>query len=126
VRTSPLSTANHIGLGLAVLLSLMDLLALLFPTPPGEVGPPYAVLVLSALLGVVTLAAVVVAWRSGSRRALRLAAAARTVSAITTLPAFFVGPPAWILVLAALSVVLTIACVVLLLSPARRTAAVTD
>ena len=59
MQTSPLSTANRVGLGLAVVLSLMDLAALLVPTPPGEVGPPYVVLVFAAVLGVVTLAAVV-------------------------------------------------------------------
>ena len=125
MRTSPLSTANRIGLGLAVVLSLMDLVALLFPTPPGEVGPPYVVLVFSAVLGVVTLAAVVVAWRSGSRGGLRIVAASRVLSAITALPAFFVGPPAWIVIVVAVTVVLTIACVLLVLTPARSSV-VTD
>ena len=93
MHTSPLSTADRAGLGLAVVLSLMDLVALLVPTPPGEVGPPYVVLVFSAVLGVATLAAVAIAWRSGGRGALRVVAATRILSVITSLPAFFVGPP---------------------------------
>ena len=84
------------------------------------------VLVLAALLGVVTLVAVVHASRSGSRGALRDVAATRVVSAITALPAFFVGPPAWIVIVVAVTVVLTIACVLLVLAPARRSAPVTD
>jgi hypothetical protein len=123
---TPLSTANRVGIGLAVVLSLMDFASLLVPTPPGEVGPPYVVLLLSAALGVVTLAAVVVAWRSGSRGALRIAAGARVVSAITALPAFFLDVAAWIQLVVALTVVLTIACVLLMLAPARRSAPVTD
>jgi hypothetical protein len=126
VHTSPLSTANRIGIGLAVVLSLMDFASLLVPTPPGEAGPPYVVLLLSAALGVVTLVAVAVAWRRGSRGALRIAAGARVVSAITSLPAFFVDVAAWIQLVVALTVVLTIACVLLMLAPARRSAPVTD
>lgn len=126
MHTSLLSTANRIGIGLAVVLSLMDFASLLVPTPPGEVGPPYVVLLLSAALGVVTLVAVVVAWRSGSRGALRIAAGARVVSAITALPAFFVDVESWVKLVVALTVVLTIACVLLMLAPARRSAPVTD
>jgi hypothetical protein len=126
VPTSPLSAANRLGIGLAVLLSLMDFASLLVPTPPGEVGPPYVILLLAAALGVVTLVAVVIGWRSGSRGALRIAAGARVVSAITALPAFFLDVAAWIQLVVAVTVVLTIACVLLVLAPARRSAPVAD
>ena len=46
------------------------------PTPDGEVGPPYVVLLVGTLLGVVGLVGVVIAWRTGSRAAMRVVAPA--------------------------------------------------
>lgn len=128
VTTTPpsLSTANRVGLGLAAFLGLADCTALAFPTPEGEVGPPTGILVLDLVLGVITLAAVAVAWRTGRRGALRVAAAARVLSAVTALPAFFVDVEASVVLLVAVFVALTIATVLLLLAPARRAAPVTD
>lgn len=95
-----------------------------FPTPDGELGPPLSIALLGGLLGIVTLAAVAVAWRTGRRGALRIVAGTRVLSAITALPAFFVDIPAWLAV--AVAVVLTVVCVVLVLAPARRAAPVPD
>ena len=124
--SSLIPTRTRVGLVLAALLGIADLIAMFFPTPDGEVGPPFPILLLSGVLGVVTLVAVVMAWRTGRRGALRVTAGARVLSAITTLPAFFVDIPPGLMLFAAVSVVLTVICVVLVLAPARRTAAVTD
>jgi hypothetical protein len=48
------------------------------------------------------------------------------ISVITSLPAFFLDPSAWMQLFVAVTVVLTIACVLLVLTPARRSAPVTD
>jgi hypothetical protein len=77
-------------------------------------------------LGVVGLVAVVIAWRTGSRGALRVAAGSLIITALTAVPAFFVDIPAWLKAAAALSVLVTIAAVVLMFSSERRPAAVTD
>jgi hypothetical protein len=116
----PFSGANKVGLVLAGLLGLVDLAGPFFPTPPGEVGPPLAILVLDAILGVVTLVAVVVAWRTRRRALVRLAAGARILSMITALPAFFAGVPAFLVAVVSLFVVLTITTVVLMLLPPRH------
>lgn len=121
---SPVPTRTRVGLALAAVLGVADVVAVFFPTPEGELGPPFPILLLSALLGVVTLVAVAMAWRTGRRGALRVTAGARVLSAITTLPAFFVPIPAWLMLLAAVSVVLTVVCVVLVLAPAPRAAVV--
>jgi hypothetical protein len=116
-----LTTKNKIGLGLAVLLGLSDLAGVLFPSPDDQPGPPLAVLVVGAVLGVITLMAVVFAWRTGNRVATRVVAATRILSALGTLPAFLVGGvPASYVVAAAASVVLTVIAVGLVL--ARRSA----
>jgi hypothetical protein len=108
------------GLVLAGLLGAVDCTSLAFPpTDPGEVGPPTAILALDVVLGVVTLAAVGWAWFTGRRAALRVAAGARVLSAITALPAFFVDVPAWVKLAVAGVVVLTLVAVLLLLAPAR-------
>lgn len=123
---SHLSTANRIGLGLAAFLGVADVVLSFIPVPEGDVGPPQWIVVLSGLLGVATLAAVVVAWRKGGRRALRTVAVTRVLSMLTAVPAFFVDVPMVVTVLVAVFVVLTVACVVLVLAPARRVAPVAD
>ena len=64
------------------------------PTPEGEVGPPFGILVLGPSVGVITVVAVVIAWTKANRGAIRVAAGARIVSMLTALPAFFVDVPA--------------------------------
>jgi hypothetical protein len=124
--SSPVSTRTRVGLALAALLGVADVVSAFFPTPDGEVGPPLPIVLLGGVIGLATLAAVVVGWRSGGRGALRIVAGTRVLSAITALPAFFVDVPAWLKLVVAVAVVLTVVCVVLVLSPARQSAAVTD
>jgi hypothetical protein len=121
-----LSTKNKVGLAIAGLLGLSDIPAVLMPTPDGEVGPPFGILVLGSILGVITLIAVVVGWTKANRAAIRVAAGARIVSVLTALPAFFVDVPAGIKILVTAAVILTVVSVVLMLSPARQTSPVTD
>jgi hypothetical protein len=122
----PLTTRNKIGLVLAALLALGDVVSIADPTPAGEEGPPLIVLVISLLVGVVTLVALVPAWRTGSRTALRVVAGTRILSAILSLPAFFVDVPAGIKIASAAAFAVTVVCVVLVLSPANRRVPVTD
>ena len=77
-------------------------------------------LVVCTVLSVIALVAGVVAWRSGSRPAARLTAGSLVVVTLTSLPAFFVDVPAGIKILVAAGVVITIAFVVLIFSPAKR------
>lgn len=121
-----LSTKNKVGLAIAGLLGLGDIPAALMPTPDGEVGPPYGILVLGSILGVITVVAVVIGWTKANRGAIRVAAGARIVSMLTALPAFFVEVPWFIKLLVTVAVVLTVISVVLMLSPARQTTPVTD
>jgi hypothetical protein len=120
------STRQKVGLVIAGLLNLVNIPSVLGPTPDGEVGPPFAILVLSSVLGILGLVATVIAWR-GHRAALRVAAGAIVINALTSLPAFFVGVPAVIKLAVAVSVLATVAALVLMLSTdARRPVAVTD
>jgi hypothetical protein len=123
--TSPLSTKNKIGLALAGLLGLLDLLPMLGgPAPdPNQPGPPFVVLVAGAVLAVITLVAVVYTWRTGHRAGARIVAGSRIISAATALPAFFVpGVPAGLVAIVAAAVVVTAVTVALVLSrPTSRT-----
>lgn len=122
-----LSTKNKVGLVLAGLLGLGDILFFfLMPTPEGEAGPPDGILILGFVLAVVTVVAVLVAWTKANRGAIRIAAGARIVSMLTALPAFFVDVPADVKITVAVLVVVTVVSVVLMLSPARQTSPVTD
>lgn len=119
-RPASLTTLNKVGLALAALMGVSDVASLLTPTPDGEVGPPIGILALDSVLGVVTLVAVGWAFRTRNRGAVRVVAAARIVSAITALPAFFVDIPEAIRLLAGFDVLLTVVVVVMVLTPARR------
>ena len=113
------------GLVLAALISAANIPSAFSPTPAGEEGPPYAVLLVGAILGVIGLVAAVLAWR-GNRAALRVCAGTLIVNLLLTLPAFFVDVPAWIKAASAFFTLLTIAAVVLMFSTARRPVPVTD
>lgn len=117
---APFSITNRVGFVLALLLGLADLPSMLTPTPDGEVGPPYPVLVLGTLCGLITVVAVAVGWARRNRAAIRVAAGARIISLLGALPALFVdGLPAWIRVLVAGYTIVTFVAVVLMLKPAR-------
>ena len=96
--------------------------------PAFEVGTfPWSYgLVTLGILGVgLGLVAVVLAWR-GNRGAVRVAAGALVVNLLTALPAFFVDVPVWIKLAVGLSVLATVAAIVLMFSGARRPVAVMD
>lgn len=120
------SKRQRTGLLLAGIYSAFNILSVLFPTPDGQVGPPSGILIIDSVLGVVGLAAVIVTWRTGNRAALRVAAGAIILITLTTLPAFFVDVPAGIKLLVGVFVLLTIAAVVLMFSPGRRSTPVLD
>lgn len=121
----PLTVRNKIGLVLAGLLALGDVVSV-FAAPDGENGPPVVVVAMSVVLGLATLAALVPAWRTGGRTALRAVAGTRILSAILSLPAFFVDVPAGIKIGAAVAFALTAVCVVLVLTPSADRVPVTD
>lgn len=118
------TTKQKVGLVLAGLFGLANIPSVLIPPPEGETGPPFAILVIGTVLGVVGLVAAVLAWR-GNRVATRVAAGAMIVVTLTGLPAFFVDVPMAVKALVAFSVVLTVVAVVLMFS-ARRPGPVVD
>jgi hypothetical protein len=122
-RTSP---KLRVGLALGALLGAANIPFVFDPTPSGEEGPPFLILLLSAVLGVVTIVAAVIAWRSGNRLAIRIGAAALIVNAVTSLPAFFVDISAWIKLASAVTILLTVVAVVLMLRRENGPVAITD
>jgi len=116
-RAGSLTPMHKVGLGMATLLSLADLVGPFAPAPDGEVGPPAGVLWLGFAFGALTLAGVVWAFRAGAPAARRLVAGSRVLSVLLALPAFFVDVPTAIKVLVAVAVALTAATVVLVLAP---------
>jgi hypothetical protein len=126
-ETGPiLNTRNKIGLAIAGLISLANVPSVLAPTPDGEVGPPLVVLLAGTVCGVIGLVAVVIAWRSASRTAMRVAAACLVVALVTALPALFVDVPAFIKIAVAGITVVTLATLVLMFSGDRRRQPVVD
>ncbi len=123
---SSTTTRQKIGLGLAGLLSALNITSVFLPTPEGETGPPFAILAVGTLLGVIGLVAVIIAWRSGNRAAIRVAAGTLIINMLTSLPAFFVDVSAALKLLVGVSVLLTVLAVGLMFSPSRRAVPVLD
>jgi hypothetical protein len=112
--------ASKAGLVLAGLLGLLDVISLFSinsPFPEGMTPPPGWLVILVAILGLITLAAIVPAWR-GNHRAILVVVVTRILSAISAVPAYFVNVPSYILISTTMIVVLTILTVWLIL---RRT-----
>ncbi|GAA3526469.1 hypothetical protein GCM10022234_24650 [Aeromicrobium panaciterrae] len=124
--TTPWSTKNKVGLGLAIFYGITNIPSFLVPTGDGEDGPPLAILIVCSVLGVVAAVGGIVAWRQRSRPAARLTAASIIVITLTSLPAFFVDVPAEIKAISALGVVLTVVIVVLMFSASKRPATQTE
>jgi hypothetical protein len=97
------------------LLGLIDLGLL------GVIGsadaPPLIVSFGVATLGLITLIALVPAYR-GSRSALLTIVVVRVISALLAIPAFFLGAPTWVMIVEGFVIVATIAALILLRSPA--------
>ena len=120
-----LSGRQRTGLVLAGVLSAINIPSVFTPTPDGEVGPPFGVLVLGTILGVIGLVAVVLAWR-GNRGAVRVAAGALVINLLTALPAFFVDVPVGSSWPSGCRCSPTVASIVMMFSGARRPVAVLD
>lgn len=114
-----LTRKNKAGLVLAAVAGLIDL-SNVFDIPADDTstpGPPTGILVADVVLGVITLVAVVHAWRTGNRTACRVVAGARIIDVITALPALFVsGVPSWVVIVVAVFVVLSVVTIALVLS----------
>ena len=117
-----LGSRQRVGLILAGVFFALSTVSVLFPTPEGEVGPPFFILLLGAALGVVGLVAVAVAWRTGSRAALRVIVGFVIINALTALPGLFAPDvPVELRLMAGISVLWAIATAILTLSPSRPT-----
>ena len=119
------TTKQKVGLAICGLYSATNIPSVLVPAPgDAETGPPFGILVIGSILGVVGLVCTVLAWR-GSAVALRVAAGAIIIVTLTALPAFFVDVPMAIKALVGVSVILTVVAVALMFS-SRRPAPVVD
>ncbi|MGC4110191.1 MAG: hypothetical protein QM747_07160 [Nocardioides sp.] len=115
------------GLVISALLALTQIPFVFLPTPDtGQDGPPELVLVVNALLGLVSIACVVVAWRSGNRLAVRINAAILIINALLAMPPFFIDIDAWVKVSSAVVVILTVVALVLTLRREHTPYTVTD
>jgi hypothetical protein len=113
------------GLALSAVLGLMNIALILVPAPAGEdtATARHPGQCSDRLVSVVCAG---VAWRSGNRLAIRINAAALIINALLSLPAFFVNIDAWIKVVSALSVILTVVALVLTLRREHTPFTVTD
>jgi peptidoglycan/LPS O-acetylase OafA/YrhL len=119
-RRSRTSARLRTGLAISVLVGVASAI------PSGGDGPPFAIEVLSTILGIVLIGSAVAAWRSGHRLAIRINAAALLLNALTALPVFFVHVVAGVKVGSAVLIVLTVAALMLTMRPEQQSFTATD
>ncbi len=103
-----------------VLLGLLSVSDLSLPFVTDGDTPPMSIAVISAALGAATLICLRGAWR-GERPALVGVVVSRLLSALLTLPAFFIGDvPAGVVAVSAGTVALTVLGIVLALAGSRQ------
>jgi uncharacterized integral membrane protein len=116
-----MSTLYRSGLVLLGLLSVLDLTAPLYTD--GQ-HPPMIIAMIGSVLGLVSIVLVVLAWRGRAAAAVGLSVI-RVLSALTAVPAFYVGGvPGPIMAVAGSFIILTVVGVVLTLAGLRRPALV--
>lgn len=112
------SRAFTVGLGICVLLGLLDVVALAGMGAEG--APPMIVGIAGATLGVITLAAAPFAWR-GQWGGVAAVVGSRVLSALLGVPAFFVDEaPGWARVIVTIAIALTVVGVALVWAAARQ------
>ena len=123
---APPSTAVRIGLALSIALGLANIPFLVLDIDWGDEVTPFALLLLNAAIGMVSVVCAAIAWNSGNRLAIRINAAALIVNAIMVLPGIFMESPAFITVASAVIVLATVVAVVLMMRRAPRPAMAID
>lgn len=122
---SPTSTVRA-GLALSAIIGLANLPFLAPDIDWGPQPPPYALLVLAAAVGMVSVVCAAIAWSSGDRRALRVNAAALIFNALMVLPGLFGDTPALITIVSATFVITTVVAVILTMRRSNERATVAD
>jgi hypothetical protein len=112
-----MSALYRSGIVLLGVLSVIDLAAPLYTD--GQ-HPPMFIALIGSALGLISIVLAVLAWRGRTAAAIGLSVV-RVLSALTAVPAFYVGGvPAPIMAVAGSFIVLTVVGVVLTLSGLRR------
>lgn len=91
VGTTTPSTSVRVGLALSIILGLSNVPILFIDLDWGADEPPFALLLLAAALGMVSVVCAAIAWSSGNRLAIRINAAALIINAIMVVPGLFLG-----------------------------------
>ena len=107
-----------VGLALFAVLAALDIVGVAGAGMDG--APPLGVILAGALLGVITLVGVRMAW-TGALHGITIAIVTRILSTVLGLPVFFVdGTPAWAKVAVAASLVATLVALALVSTTRRK------
>lgn len=122
---TPTATVR-VGLALSALIGLGSI-PFLFPIIDwGADEPPFAMVLLGAAIGMVSVVCAIVAWNSGNRKAIRINAAALIFNALSVVPGLFVDTTALITVISAVSIIGSLVAVVLTMRRERTPVRVVD
>ncbi len=116
------SPATVTGLVICALLGALNVFAGLAAGLNMGSPPPLGIVITGTTLGLITLAAVVPAWR-GSRGGVLLVLASRAAAALLAAPALFLAPSDGVRVVAAIAIGVTLVGIWLLAGTLRRTPA---
>lgn len=114
------------GLALSAIIGLGNIPFLFVDIDWGVDEPPFAMLLMNAAIGMVSVVCAALAWNSGNRKAIRINAAALIVNALLVIPGLFVETTTFIRILSAVIIVATLTAVVLTMRRERTPVRVID
>ncbi len=114
------------GLALSAILGLSNIPFLFADIDWGAEEPPFAMLLMNAVIGMVSVVCAILAWKSGNRKAIRINAAALIVNALLVVPGLFVETTTFIRIVSAVTIVVTLVAVVLTMRRERMPVRVID
>jgi hypothetical protein len=125
-RTVPLSTGVKAGLALSILVQAFNISFIWLDIDWGDTTPPTWLLVVQGIFGLISIIAAAVAWRTGSRLAIRVDAAFLILNGVTTAPGLFGDVTSFVKLLTAIIVLATVLALMLMMRRDRDPVAVND
>jgi hypothetical protein len=117
------STPVRTGLALGALVGAINFAFIFYTGDWGPEEPPFFLVLVQGLIGLVSVAAAVLAWRTANRKIIRINAAALIVNALGVVPGVFMDGPAFIRLASSLLILGTVPAVILMMRRGRMPAA---
>ena len=128
--TTPSTTATssrvRAGLALGAVVGAVNFAFIFYTGDWGPEDPPFALVALQGLIGLVSVVIAFLAWQTASRKILRINAGALIVNAVGVVPGVLMDGPAFIRIASAALILGSVPAVILMMRRDRNPVALDD